>query len=69
MANQDVQLRSPGTNPWDVTLTEPEGVVFPQKTIGWVKVQGKWCRAILWRKVGNDWKLSRPYAKVAGEWE
>ena len=69
MADQDIQLRSPGANAWDVTLSEEEAVVFPQKTVGWVKVRGRWCRGILWKKVGNDWKISEPYVKVQGDWK
>jgi len=68
MANQDIQLRSPGTNAWDVSLSTPEGIVLPQQTIGWIKVQGQWRRASLLKKVGNDWKMAKAHVKIAGEW-
>ncbi len=70
MANQDVQLRNPGTNPWDVSLSTPaEELVLPTRSNGWTKMDGVWRRGTLWARVGADWKQVKPYAKVNGNWE
>ena len=68
MADQDVQLRSPGANPWDITLSEPEGIVFPTKTVAWYKIDGVWRRGIMWIKDSAAWKQARAYTRLQGEW-
>ena len=72
MANQDIQLRSPGTSAWDITLSSPAGpeeVIFPTKTVAWYKVDGIWRRGIMWIKDSAAWKEARAYIRLQGEWE
>ena len=52
MANQDIQLRSPGTNAWDISLSSAEE--NPPKI--YVRVSGAWKIANPSVKISGVWK-------------
>ena len=65
MANQDIQLRSPGTNAWDISLSSAEE--NPPKI--YVKVSGAWKNATPYVRVSGVWKIANPSVKISGVWK
>jgi len=67
MANQDVQLRSPGANAWDIALATEEAVSGPSEI--YVRVGGIWRKGIVYTRVAGEWKVGTSNVKVTDTWK
>ena len=67
MALQDVELRSPGTNAWDLSLATP--AAQPLDSIFWIRVDGVWRKTITRIRVNGTWMKAHPVTRVDGEWK
>jgi len=66
MANQDIVLRSPGSNPQDISISNP-ATTYDSKI--WVRVSGVWRQAVPYVKVSGAWQVSKPKFNDADTWK
>jgi hypothetical protein len=69
MANQDVQLRSPGSSPQDISLSSAAAEAVGGVTVH-VNVAGTW-KAVtkVYVKVSGNWQVATPWIKASTVWK